>query len=72
MEKIMSKSNDVSTLDHHPLADNELDAVSGGMFSLGDAIKAMGNAYAPITLSSAAPVLSGALGGASGAVSPSR
>jgi hypothetical protein len=30
MEKIMSKSNDVSTLDHRPLADSELDAVSGG------------------------------------------
>jgi hypothetical protein len=30
MEKIMSKSNDTSTLDHRPLADSELDAVSGG------------------------------------------
>jgi hypothetical protein len=30
MEKIVSKSNDVSTLDHRPLADSELDAVSGG------------------------------------------
>jgi hypothetical protein len=30
MEKIMSKSNDASTLDHRPLADSELDAVSGG------------------------------------------
>jgi hypothetical protein len=30
MEKIMSKSNDVSTLDHRPLADSELDAMSGG------------------------------------------
>jgi hypothetical protein len=26
----MSKRNDVSTLDHRPLADSELDAVSGG------------------------------------------
>jgi hypothetical protein len=32
MEKIMSKSNDVSTLDH--LADSELDAVTGGMLFL--------------------------------------
>jgi hypothetical protein len=31
MEKIMSKSNDVSTLDHRPLADSELDAVTGGV-----------------------------------------
>jgi hypothetical protein len=30
----MSKSNDVSTLDHRPLADSELDAVSGGMLFL--------------------------------------
>jgi hypothetical protein len=30
MEKIMSKSNDVSTLDHRSLADSELDAVTGG------------------------------------------
>jgi hypothetical protein len=27
----MSKSNDVSTRDHRPLADSELDAVSGGV-----------------------------------------
>jgi hypothetical protein len=27
----MSKTNDVSTLNHRPLADNELDAVSGGV-----------------------------------------
>jgi hypothetical protein len=26
----VSKSNDVSTLDHRPLADSELNAVSGG------------------------------------------
>ena len=26
----MGKSNDVSTLDHRPLADTELDAVTGG------------------------------------------
>ena len=26
----MSKSNDVPTLDHRPLADSELDAVTGG------------------------------------------
>jgi hypothetical protein len=31
--EIMSKSNDVSTLDHRPLADSELDAVSGGFFA---------------------------------------
>jgi hypothetical protein len=31
MEKIMSKSNDVSTPNHRPLADSELDAVSGGI-----------------------------------------
>jgi hypothetical protein len=30
LEKIMSKTNDVSTLDHHALADSELDEVSGG------------------------------------------
>jgi hypothetical protein len=30
MEKIMEKRNDVSTLDHRPLADTELDAVTGG------------------------------------------
>jgi hypothetical protein len=33
MEKIMSKSNDVSTRDHRPLADSELDAVTGGFFA---------------------------------------
>ena len=33
MEKIMSKSNDVLTLDHRPLADRELNAVSGGFFA---------------------------------------
>ena len=33
MQKIMSKSNDVSTLDHRLLADSELDAVSGGFIS---------------------------------------
>jgi hypothetical protein len=40
MEKIMSKSTDVSTLDHRPLADSELDAVSGGTFAnmLGQAV----------------------------------
>jgi hypothetical protein len=31
--EIMSKSNDVSTLDHRPLADSELNAVSGGFFA---------------------------------------
>jgi hypothetical protein len=30
----MSKSNNVSTLDHHTLADSELDAMSGGMLNL--------------------------------------
>ena len=30
MEKIVSKSNDVLTLNHRPLADSALDAVSGG------------------------------------------
>src|SRR5262245_18560375 len=30
MEKLMSKSNDSSKLDHHTLADSELDAVTGG------------------------------------------
>jgi hypothetical protein len=30
MEKIMSKSNDSSKLDHDTLADSELDAVTGG------------------------------------------
>jgi hypothetical protein len=38
MEKIMSKSNDTSRLaaleDHRPLADSELDAVSGGDFCI--------------------------------------
>jgi hypothetical protein len=40
MEKIMSKTNDTSKLDHtaledhHPLADSELDAVSGGAFPI--------------------------------------
>jgi hypothetical protein len=48
MEKIMSKSNDVSTLDHRPLADSELNAVSGGIArsmpnGRTDVIKAMGN-----------------------------
>jgi hypothetical protein len=33
MEKIMNKSNDVSTL-NRPLADSELDAVSGGLAGL--------------------------------------
>jgi hypothetical protein len=32
MEKTMSKSNDVSTRGHRPLADSELDAVTGGIF----------------------------------------
>jgi hypothetical protein len=35
MEKIMSKTNDTSTpaalVDHRPLADSELDVVSGGL-----------------------------------------
>jgi hypothetical protein len=48
MKKIMSKSNDVSTLDHRPLADSELNAVSGGIArsmpnGRTDVIKAMGN-----------------------------
>jgi hypothetical protein len=30
-ETIMSKTNDVSTLNHRPLAASELDAVSGGL-----------------------------------------
>jgi hypothetical protein len=30
LEKIMSKTNDTSTLDHRPLTDSELEAVSGG------------------------------------------
>jgi hypothetical protein len=30
MEKLMSKSNDSSKLDHHTLADSELDAATGG------------------------------------------
>ena len=30
----MSKNNDVSTLDHRPLADSELDAVSGGLVAV--------------------------------------
>ncbi|MGB7455926.1 MAG: hypothetical protein WBM51_09600, partial [Pseudolabrys sp.] len=38
MEKIMSKTNDTSNLatleDHRPLADTELDAVTGGMLYL--------------------------------------
>ena len=39
MDKIMSKTNDTSKLghatleDHHPLADSELDAVTGGFFA---------------------------------------
>jgi hypothetical protein len=32
IEKIMSKSSDVSTLDHRPLADSELNAVTRGWF----------------------------------------
>jgi hypothetical protein len=46
MEKIMSKSNDVSTLNHRPLADSELEAVSGGRSMPNgktDVIKAMGH-----------------------------
>ena len=35
MEKLMSKSNDSSKLDHHTLADSELDAVSGGWLPTG-------------------------------------
>ena len=34
IEKIMSESTEVSTLDHRPLADSELDAVSGGAFPI--------------------------------------
>jgi hypothetical protein len=30
MEKIMSKTNDLLTFDRRPLADSELDAVTGG------------------------------------------
>jgi hypothetical protein len=41
MEKIMSKTNDVSTLDHRPLADSELDAVSGGDVPLATLISTM-------------------------------
>jgi hypothetical protein len=36
LEKIMSKSNNVSTLDHHTLADSELDAVTGGLVQFAD------------------------------------
>jgi len=39
MEKIMTKTNDTSRLatfeDHRPLADSELDAVSGGYWNFG-------------------------------------
>jgi len=35
MENILSKSNDVSMLDPRPLADSELDVVSGGIWFLG-------------------------------------
>jgi hypothetical protein len=39
MEKMMSKTNDTSTVaalkDHRPLADSELDAVSGGYWNFG-------------------------------------
>jgi hypothetical protein len=44
----MSQTNDVSTLDHRPLADSELDAVTGGIArsmpnGSTDVIKAIGN-----------------------------
>jgi hypothetical protein len=35
MEKIMSKTNDTSNLEHGRLADSELDAVTGGMGPMG-------------------------------------
>jgi hypothetical protein len=37
-EKIMSKSNDSSNLDHDTLADSELDAVTGGFKGVAHAI----------------------------------
>ena len=40
----MSKSNDVSTPDHRPLADSELDAVSGGFFGLSAIADALADA----------------------------
>ena len=49
LEKIMSKSNDTSKLghatpdDHGPLADSELDAVSGGMIIQAAAVRGNNN-----------------------------
>jgi hypothetical protein len=43
MEKIMRKSNDPSNLDHHALAERELDAVTGGTKCTG------GSARGPVT-----------------------
>jgi hypothetical protein len=45
MEKIMSKTDTPN--DHRPLADSELDAVSGGMLSFGSAATTGRAATAP-------------------------
>lgn len=54
----MSKNHDVSTLDHRPLADSELDAVSGGTFAdmLGEAVgQAINQATQQLTKESGPP-----------------
>ena len=47
----MSKTNHASNLDHHALADGELDAVTGGTKCTG------GSASGPVTLRALAKVL---------------
>jgi hypothetical protein len=64
--EIMSKSNDVSTLDHRPLADSELDAVSGGTvgeFIDGVATGILGPSLADKLAVAAANALGRVLGG---------
>jgi hypothetical protein len=66
MEKIMSKSNDVSTLDHRPLVDSELDAVAGGTvgeFIDGIATGILGPSLADKLAIAAANALGRVLGG---------
>jgi hypothetical protein len=62
----MSKSNDVSTLDHRPLVDSELDAVAGGTvgeFIDGIATGILGPSLADKLAIAAANALGRVLGG---------
>ena len=71
MEKIMSKTNDTSNLDHRELADSELDVVSGGMPKLHE-VASKGTIHPEVLIwtweSLGLTAMRGARSGASGAV----